>query len=154
MAAESKDFRVKNGIQVAGDAVIGGTVSAATPTLPEHLANKAYVDALTSGIPVGATAPEDPENGDLWFDTNVERVNVYFDGQWVTIATIDDTLNIPDHIHDTSIDGNGLIVTRFVDAGIVGTVSQPQGTGIDGLTPSTIDWADTYNGGIAVDNFN
>lgn len=154
MAAVNKDFKVKNGIQVAGNAIVVGTVAAATPTLPEHLATKAYVDAVSSGIPVGPLAPEDPENGDLWFDTGVERINVFFDGQWVTIATIDDTLTIPDHIHDTSIDGNGLIVTRFVDAGIVGTVSQPQGTGIDGKFPDTVDWSDTYSGGIAVDNFN
>jgi hypothetical protein len=151
MATVNKDFKVKNGLQVNGDAVINGTVSGATPTASEHLATKAYVDALTSGIPTGTTPPENPNNGDLWFDTLVERVNVYYDGQWLTIATIDDTLNIPDHIHDTSIDGNGLIVTRFVSGG---SFNDPQGTAADGGDPDTIDFAETFNGGFAIDNFN
>jgi hypothetical protein len=151
MAAVDKDFKVKNGLQVTGDAVIGGTITAATPTAPEHLTTKAYVDLLAAGIPVSNTAPEDPANGDLWFDTLVERVNVYYDGQWLTIATIDDTLNIPDHIHDTSIDGNGLIVTRFVSGG---SFNDPQGTAADGGDPDTVDFAETFNGGIAIDNFN
>lgn len=151
MAAVNKDFKVKNGIQVAGDAIVVGTISAATPTLPGHVATKAYVDALAGGIPVGATAPENPSNGDLWFDTLTQRVNVYYESEWLTLATIDDTLNIPDHIHDTSIDGNGLIAVRFVDAG---SFNSPQGTPISGGGPETTDWSDTYDGGVAVDNYN
>lgn len=152
MAAENKDFRVKNGIQVAGDAIVGGTITAAAPTSNNHVATKEYVDALVgAGISVGSTPPQDPSNGDQWFDTIVERMNIYYSGTWRTVANIDDTLNIPQHIHDTSIDGNGLIVTNFVDAG---TIYNPQGTGVDGGTASTFDWADTWNGGIATDNFN
>lgn len=151
MATVNKDFKVKNGINVAGDGTFGGTISAAVPTLSTHLTTKAYVDALVGGMPIGATPPASPSNGDLWFDTVVQRINVYYNGTWRTVATIDDTLNIPDHIHDTSIDGNGLIVTRFVDAG---TFSQPQGTGVDGGLPSTTDWSETWSGGIAIDNFN
>lgn len=155
MTAIDKDFKVKNGIQVAGDGTFGGTISAATPTLSGHLATKGYVDSLVgssgASLIVDSVSPENPSDGDLWFDTLTERMNVYYVSQWLTIATIDDTLNIPDHIHDTSIDGNGLIVTRFVDAG---TFNEPQGTPVDALYPDTIDWAETYNGGIAVDNFN
>jgi len=151
MTAVNKDFKVKHGIQVAGDGLFGGNVAAANPTLPTHLATKEYVDSVSGLMPSGSTPPEDPLNGMLWFDTIVERINVYYEGLWRTIATIDDTLNIPDHIHDTSIDGNGLIVTRFVDAG---SFNQPQGTAADGGGPGTIDWADIYNGGIAIDNFN
>jgi hypothetical protein len=151
MAAVDKDFKVKNGLQVTGDAVIGGTITAATPTDPTHLTTKSYVDALAAGIPVSETPPENPSNGDLWFDTLVERINVYYEGQWMTVATIDDTLKIPDHIHDTSIDGNGLIVTQFVSGG---SFNDPQGSPVDGGTPDTVDFSDTYDGGIAVDNFN
>ena len=150
MATVNKDFKVKNGLQVNGAAVINGTVSGATPTLSTHLATKAYVDAISGGIPIGATPPENPINGNLWFDTLVERINVYYDGQWLTIATIDDTLIIPDHIHDTSIDGNGLIVTTFVDGG---SFNDPQGTGVDGGTPFTTVWTNTFTGGVAVDNY-
>lgn len=151
MSTFDKDFKVKNGIQVAGDGVFGGTITAADPTSAEHLATKSYVDALAGGIPVGTTPPSSPSNGDLWFDTLTERVNVYYGSTWITIATIDDTLNLPDHIHDTSIDGNGLIVTTFVDGG---SFNSPQGTGADGQFPETTDWATTFNGGIAIDNYN
>jgi hypothetical protein len=151
MATVNKDFKVKNGLQVTGDGVFGGTISGASPTLSTHLTTKEYVDALIGGMPIGATPPANPSDGDLWFDTLVERINVYFDGTWRTVATIDDTLNIPDHIHDTSIDGNGLIVTRFVDAG---SFNEPQGTGVDGGNASTTDWSETWSGGIAIDNFN
>lgn len=152
MATVNKDFKVKNGLQVNGNAVIGGTIAAATPTLPEHLATKAYVDvAASSGIPSGLTPPENPVNGNMWFDTLVERINVYYEGQWMTIATIDDTLNIPDHIHDTSIDGDGLIATIFVSGG---SFNDPQGSGVDGGDPDTLDFANSFNGGIVIDNFN
>jgi hypothetical protein len=153
MATIDKDFKVKNGIQVAGDAVVGGNITSAEPTLDSHLTTKTYVDSLIAAgsVAVGSSAPSNPTNGQLWFETIVERLNVYYEGSWRTIATIDDTLNIPDHIHDTSIDGNGLIVTRFVDAG---SIFEPQGTSVSGGAPDTIDFADTYNGGIAVDNFN
>ena len=151
MGTVNKDFKVKNGLRVTDAGIFGGTVTALDPTEAGHLATKSYVDAIAAGIPVSSTPPSTPSNGDLWFDTLVERINVYYDGQWVTIATIDDTLNIPDHIHDTSIDGNGLIVTRFVSGG---SFNDPQGTSADGGTPSTTDWTDTFNGGIAVDNYN
>ena len=150
MDTVNKDFKVKNGLQVNGDAVINGTISAATPTLSNHVATKAYVDAISGGIPIGPTPPEIAINGALWFDTLVERVNVYYEGQWLTIATIDDTLEIPDHIHDTSIDGNGLIVTTFVDGG---SFNDPQGTGVDGGTPFTTVWVNEFIGGIAIDNY-
>ena len=151
MATVNKDFKVKNGINVAGTGIFGGTITAATPTLSTHLATKGYVDTLAGGMVVGPIPPQNASNGNLWFDTLVERVNVYYDGQWITIATIDDTLNIPDHIHDTSIDGNGLIVTRFVDAGFF---NEPQGTGIDAEFAFTTDWVETWSGGVAIDNFN
>lgn len=151
MSTIDKDFKVKNGLKVNGAGEFGGNVVAAEPTLSTHLATKGYIDSLiaSSGMDVGSTPPSSPTSGQLWFDTITQRVNVFYD-QWMTIATIDDTLNIPEHIHDTSIDGNGLIITRFVDAG---TFNEPQGSPISGGLPSTIDFADTFNGGIAIDNF-
>ena len=105
MATVNKDFKVKNGLIVTGGGEFGGTVSVGTPTLDTHAATKAYVDSLASGMVVGSTAPSTPENGDLWFDTLTSRVNVYYSGSWMTMASIDDTLNLPQHIHDTAIDG-------------------------------------------------
>ena len=150
MATSNKDFKVKNGIQVAGDATVGGTISAADPTAAGHVVTKSYFEANLGSIPVAATAPSSPSNGSMWFDTTLERVNVYYNGLWITIATVADAEVLQDHIHDTSIEGNGLIVTQFVEGG---TVTQPQSVSVDAGTPSTTDWADTWSGGVATDNY-
>jgi hypothetical protein len=100
---------------------------------------------------VGSTAPSTPENGDLWFDTLTSRVNVYYSGSWMTMASIDDTLNLPQHIHDTAIDGTGFIVSQFVTGG---SFNDPQGSPVDGGSYNTNSWTLVYDGGSAVDNFN
>jgi hypothetical protein len=151
LATVDKDFKVKNGLVVTNGGSFGGSVVVGEPTLDTHAATKAYVDSLASGMVVGSTAPESPENGDLWFDTLTERVNVYYGGSWLTIASIDDTLTLRDHIHDTSIDGNGLIVSTFISGG---SFNDPQGTPVDGGTATTSSWENTYDGGVATDNFN
>jgi len=106
---------------------------------------------LVGSMEVGSTAPASPSNGDLWFDTLTSRVNVYYSGSWLTMANIDDTLNLPQHIHDTAIDGTGFIVSQFVDAG---SFNDPQGTSIDAGSYDTNSWTLVYDGGTAVDNFN
>jgi hypothetical protein len=151
MTIENKDFKVKKGLQVVEGGVFGGSVTVGTPTDANHAVTKSYVDELTGNMPVGPTAPESPENGSLWFDTLTQRVNVYYGGSWITVATIDDTLNIPQHIHDTSIDGNGLIVTTFKNGG---SFNDPQGSSIDGGSPETTEYAFVLDGGSPVDNFN
>lgn len=151
LATVNKDFKVKNGLIVTGGGEFGGTVSVGTPTLDTHAATKAYVDALASGMVVGSTAPSTPDNGDLWFDTLTSRVNVYYSGSWLTMATIDDTLNLPQHIHDTAIDGTGLIVSTFVSGG---SFNDPQGSPVDGGSYNTNSWTTVYDGGSPVDNFN
>jgi len=151
LATVDKDFKVKNGLQVVNGGSFGGSVVVGEPTISTHAATKGYVDSLVGGMVVGSTAPESPSNGDQWFDTITERVNVYYNNAWVTVATIEDTLTLPDHIHDTSIDGNGLIVTTFVDAG---TSYDPQAPGQDAGDPNTSSWNVFYDGGVATDNFN
>jgi hypothetical protein len=153
MATQNKDFKVKHGIQVAENGVFEGTVSAATPTLSNHLATKEYVDSIASqtNVSQSSTPPETANDGDLYYDTNFGRIAIYFDSTWTYIATIADAEYLPDHIHDTSIDGNGLIVTRFYDAGLVTDAS---GDFVDAGTASTTTWETTWNGGTATDNFN
>jgi len=151
LATVNKDFKVKNGLIVAGGGEFGGTVVVANPTLSTHAATKAYVDSVAGSMQVGATAPSTPDNGDLWFDTLTERVNVYYGGSWLTIATIDDTLNLPQHIHDTAIDGTGFIVSQFYSGG---SFNSPQGAGLDAGGPTTNQWTVVFDGGSATDNFN
>lgn len=153
MSTTDKDFRVKHGLNVNQGGIFGGAVTVGTPTLADHAVTKSYVDALIGEVtlPVEPVAPSSPENGEMWFDTLTQRLNVYYAGSWLTIATIDDTLSIPEHIHDTAIDGSGLIVSTFTSGG---GFNSPQGSPVDGGGPGTTQWALVLDGGLATDNFN
>ncbi len=151
MATVEKDFKVKNGLVVANGGSFGNAVVVGEPSLAEHAATKGYVDSLTGSMSVGSTAPSSPTNGTQWLDTLTNRVNFYYEGSWYTQATIDDTLTLPQHIHDTAIDGTGFVVTTFREGG---SFNSPQGTAVDGGGPDTTVFALTLDGGSAVDNFN
>jgi len=151
MATVEKDFKVKNGLVVTNGGTFGDAVTVGAPTLAGHAATKEYVDSLTGSMAVGTTAPSSPTNGTQWLDTLTNRVNFYYEGSWYTQATIDDTLNLPQHIHDTAIDGTGFIVSTFREGG---SFNSPQGTAVDGGGPSTSVFALTLDGGSVVDNFN
>ena len=148
----NKDFKVKNGLIVGGSGSFTGTVTVATPTLGTHATTKDYVDSIAGSpsIPVGNTAPASPENGDLWFDSLTERVHVYYSNTWVAIATLEDAEFLQDHIHDTAIDGSGLIVSTFVSGG---AYNEP-GYFVSGGLYNTNSFEATWDGGIAIDNFN
>ncbi len=150
MATVNKDFRVKHGIAVAEGGTFGGTVTVATPTENVHAATKLYVDTAVGSPTVGTTQPASPVNGSLWFDTLTERVHVYYSGQWVAIATLEDAETLQDHIHDTSIDGSGLIVSTFVSGG---AYNEP-GVLVDAGFYNTNSWEYSWVGGEASDNFN
>ena len=152
MATSSKDFKVKNGLYVTNGGTFGGEVTVATPTVGTSAATKDYVDLAVGSpsIPVDSTPPASPSNGDLWFDTLTERVHVYYGSVWVAIATLEDAEVLQDHIHDTSIDGSGLIVSTFVSGG---AYNEP-GVLVSAGDYSTSSWENTYDGGTAIDNFN
>lgn len=151
MTTVDKDFRVKNGLVVTNGGTFGDAVTVGAPTLAGHAATKEYVDSLTGSMAVGSTAPSSPTNGTQWLDTLTNRVNFYYNGSWYTQATIDDTNSIPQHIHDTAIDGTGFIVSQFYDGS---TFNAPQGSGLDAGGPDTTVWTVVFDGGSVVDNFN
>ena len=150
MATTNRDFRVKHGIAVAEGGTFGGTVTVATPTENTHAATKLYVDTAVGSPTIGTTQPESPVNGQLWFDTLTERVHVYYDSEWVAIATLADAERLQDHIHDTSIDGSGLIVSTFISGG---AYNEP-GVLVSAGFYNTEEFEAVFNGGIATDNFN
>ena len=152
MATVDKDFRVKNGLIVALGGTFGSPVTVATPTENLHAATKLYVDTAVGSpsIPVGDTPPVSPSNGGLWFDTLTERVHVYYSGQWYPMATLEDAETLQDHIHDTSIDGSGLIVSTFISGG---AYNEP-GVLVSAGLYNTSSFEATYDGGTAIDNFN
>jgi hypothetical protein len=153
MATVNKDFRVKNGLVVTNGGTFGGTVTVATPTENLHAATKQYVDAAVSSptVPTGISNPLNATNGDLFLNTNEQRLYYYYNSTWYSVAIVQDTLEIPQHIHDTAIDGTGLVVSTFKDAGLV---TDPAGDPEDAGFYNTNTWIVTWDGGIAVDNFN
>lgn len=150
MATVDKDFKVKNGIVVANGGTFGGTVTVASPTLADHAATKEYVDNLTTSIPVSDTPPENPSDGNFWLDTVTNRLYIYYNSLWNAQASLADAENLPQHIHDTAIDGTGLIVSTFTDAGFYDTA----GAVVDSGFYNTASWSQTWDGGLATDNFN
>lgn len=150
MATVDKDFKVKNGLVVSLGGTFGGTVTVATPTDLQHAATKEYVDQA-SGVQVSATDPEITKDGQFYLNSSDNHLSVSLNGEWVKLATFTDTSIIQQHIHDTAIDGTGLIVTIFQDGGYYNDIpSSFQDSGYYNQTT----WDVTYDGGITVDNFN
>ena len=152
MATVNKDFKVKHGLDVTQGGTFGGTVTVATPTENTHAATKLYVDSKGALAAPAATAPANPVNGQLWFDTVSRHLSVYSTdaADWIMIATFADTADLRQHIHDTAIDGTGLIVSIFQDAGFYDSIFTS--TEIAGFYDSEY-WNNSYDGGSPLDNF-
>ena len=150
MATFNRNFKVKHGLEVAEGGTFGGTVTVATPTENTHAATKLYVDTAVGSPIIGTTQPASPVNGNLWFDTLTERVHIYYNSEWVAIATLEDAETLQDHIHDTAIDGSGLIVSTFISGG---AYNEP-GVLVSAGLYNTASFEATYDGGVATDNFN
>ena len=150
MATVNKDFRVKHGIAVAQGGTFGGTVTVATPTENTHAATKLYVDSKPLLVGTATSAPAEAVDGQLYIDTTTDRLAFYVDGQWHTIALLQDTTDIPQHIHDTAIGGTGLIVSTFIDAGFYYEAGDSEDAGFY----NTNSWALTYDGGISTEVYN
>jgi hypothetical protein len=152
MATVNKDFKVKHGLNVAEGGTFGQAVVVGTPTENTHAATKAYVDSLDLLVATGATTPdsEDSSEGQLFIDTSESRLLFYYNSQWNTLALLNDTITIAQHIHDTAIDGTGLIVSTFKDAGFYNEAGAEEDAGFY----NTNSWSVTYDGGIATEVFN
>jgi hypothetical protein len=153
VATTNRDFKVKHGLSVAEGGTFGSPVTVGTPTTNGHAATKLYVDTKAPVAPPAASAPASPVNGQLWFDTVTRHLSIYSTDavDWIMIATFADTADLRQHIHDTSIGGNGLIVSVYQDAGYYDSIfSSSEDAGYYDLNA----WAMEWNGGIAIDNFN
>jgi hypothetical protein len=152
VATVNKDFKVKHGLDVNQGGTFGGTVTVATPTENTHATTKLYVDSKGAIAAPASTAPAAPVNGQLWFDTVSRHISVYSTdaADWIMIATFSDTADLRQHIHDTAIDGTGLIVSIFQDAGFYDSIFTS--TEIAGFYDS-VYWNNSYDGGSPLDNF-
>ena len=146
----NKDFRVKHGLAVAEGGTFGQAVTVGTPTQNTHAATKLYVDSKPLLVSTASNAPADAVNGQLYVDTIENRLLFFYNGQWNTLALLQDTLEIAQHIHDTAIGGTGLIVSTFVDAGFYYEAGDEQDAGFY----NTNSWALTYDGGISTEVYN
>jgi hypothetical protein len=153
VAIENKDFKVKHGLQVANGGIFGDAVTVGTPTENLHAATKEYVDSVAAAplVPVESDAPEAAVDGQMYFDAESKRLAIYHDGVWTTLATLADAAELPQHIHDTAIGGSGLIVSTFQDAGFYNDSSSSP---VDAGFYNTASWNQTWDGGLAIDNFN
>ena len=151
MATTNRDFKVKHGLSVAEGGTFGSPVTVGTPTINGHAATKLYVDtvAATSTVTVGETAPATPSNGQLWFDTVTQRIQVYYDGTWAPMATLEDAEVLQEHIHDTSIDGTGLIASTFRDGGYYTGLGDTVSAGLY----NTSSWDETWDGGLSTNAY-
>lgn len=143
MATVNKDFRVKHGLNVNGGAEFGEPVTIPAPTHSAHAVSRGYVEENIAPV-VSSTAPTSPSDGRLWVDTTISRLKLYYGGAWLTLATAEEALNIPDHIHDMTIDGDGQIETVLYNAG---DYDDPQIATIDGGGPSSTTWDVILDGG-------
>lgn len=150
MATDNKDFKVKNGLVVGNGGTFGGTVTVAYPTLSNHAATKDYVDNQSGAIPVLSEAPANPSLGQTYFDTVTQRINIYDGTVWIAIASLSDAEFLQNHIHDTAIDGTGEVVTIFQTGGVYNDPAALVSAGFY----DTTSWSSTWDGGIAIDNFN
>jgi hypothetical protein len=151
MATVEKDFKVKNGLIVNSGGSFGGAVVVSDPTESTHAATKSYVDSVAGKVDTGSVEPSSPIDGTQWFDTSVDRLKIYYNGSWFTQAAYIDTINIPQHIHDTSIGGSGLVVSVFTNGGQTG--NDPQINYIDSGGAYTLSWDSVLDGGIATSNY-
>jgi hypothetical protein len=151
MATVNKDFKVKHGLNVALGGTFGSAVTVGAPTENTHAATKQYVDNKEILIPTGGSEPssEDSTNGELFINSTDNRLLFYYNGQWNTLALVQDTLELPQHIHDTAIDGTGLITSTFKDAGFYNEGGAEEDAGFY----NTNSWAATFDGGIATEAF-
>jgi hypothetical protein len=75
---------------------------------------------------------------------------MYLNAAWIAVATLEDAESLQDHIHDTAIDGTGLIVSTFVAGG---SYDEP-GVLVSAGSYSDTTWENTWDGGTSIDNFN
>jgi len=156
MPTTDKDFKVKNGLNVATTGTFGGVVTVATPTQNTHAATKLYVDTVAGNanvVPTESSNPATPVDGQIYFNTTTQHLMIYSTdaADWIMIATFDDSADLQQHIHDTAIDGTGLVVTTFQEAGFYDDIFS---SSLDAGNYATVEWLTTSDGGSPIDNFN
>ena len=100
-------------------ATFTGNVTAANPTLPQHLATKEYVDNSSSSLFVqtGSSYPASASNGQLFYNTTSGRTAIYFISAWKEFSYVTDSLELDGGSSDTTV------FTQNIDGGLYSTTS-------------------------------
>lgn len=142
MTTENKDFKVKNGLQVANGGTFGDAVTVGTPTLDSHATTKDYVDniSLTPG-PTGPTGPTGATGADSIVPgptgpqgaTGPQGTSINFIGTVPTVGELPSTGNTLNDAYIVDADGD-LYVWDGSAWDNVGQIVGPTGpTGPDGI---------------------
>lgn len=153
MATVDKDFKVKNGLVVGEGGTFNGTVTVATPTLGTHAATKDYVDLLAGGgsLTVSETPPDNPSEGDLWYNSTDGSTYVYYDSFWVEnssayagptgatgVVSATLPLSFDENTSVLSIDLSDYATETYVDQAIAGVDLSPVQSQLNSLEISSI----------------
>jgi hypothetical protein len=84
LATSNKNFKVKNGLDVAGAATADSFVKLGG-TSDEFLMADGSVSAGGGGgsLEVSETPPSSPSEGDIWYNSQTGQTFVYYDSFWV-----------------------------------------------------------------------
>lgn len=117
MSTINKDFKVKNGIQVAEGGTFGGPVVVGTPTSSSHATTKEYVDALAGKETYADySPPQNVSNGATWLDMDSEQLKIYYGGVWFVVGQISSYPEggAPDQVaFESTVDGGSAYTTDF-----------------------------------------
>lgn len=132
MATTNKDFVVKAGLKVAtGVTFPDGSVQTSAAT----------------AVNVNSSFPVSPSNGQMHYNTTTNKLYYYYNSEWIALANYDDTKDVINHTHDTSIGGGGFLKDTYPYDG-----NSPQfpafiWESLDGGTPATTSFDLTIDGG-------
>lgn len=130
MATVNRDFVVKHGLQVATGITFSDDTVQTTAYDPNLLIS-----------PTSSSEPESPVNGQLYFNTTKQRLEIYFNGSWFVLAFYNDVLG-----SDIG-DGNGVETPLITGTMNGGYPSSTYNTTIDGGTPDSLE--SMLTGGLA-----
>lgn len=131
MTTQSKDFKVKNGLQVGQGGSFGGAVVVGTPTSTDHATTKTYVDDKFNNTTLTGTVtlPSTTSIGDI-SSTELSYLN-----------------NVTSNIQ-SQLDGKSPTAgsTSITTVGTVTTATSPTAAGSKGLRNITISTAEPTGG--------
>jgi microcystin-dependent protein len=87
LATSSKNFKVKNGLDVSGAATASSFVKTGGSAVQFLMADGSVLENAGGSVEVSPTPPESPSEGDIWYNSSTGQTFVYYDSFWVENVT-------------------------------------------------------------------